>query len=339
VALRKASPRLPELAQLDVVRHFVQLSQKNHCIDTGFYPLGSCTMKFNPKIADIPAQLPEFAQLHPMTPDALSQGTLSRMYQLQQWLAEITGFHAVTLQPAAGAQGELVGMMMIKAYLQHTGQGHRNEVLIPDSAHGTNPASAVMCGFKVVEIPSDENGLVDLTRLKAKISDKTAALMLTNPNTVGKFETHITTIAQWIHEAGGLMYYDGANLNAVLGQVTPAAMGFDVMHINTHKTFATPHGGGGPGCGPVAVRDILEPYLPSPVVTFDGNQFTLDSNRPLSIGRVKLFNGNVEMMIRSWIYILGYGQVGLKQVSTDAVLNANYLKHKLSQAYHVAFEG
>ncbi|MBX2860480.1 MAG: aminomethyl-transferring glycine dehydrogenase subunit GcvPB [Vampirovibrio sp.] len=337
--VRKQSPRLPEVSQLEAVRHFVRLSQLNHCIDTGFYPLGSCTMKYNPKVCDLYGQLQGFTNLHPKTPAHLSQGSLKLVYTLQQLLADITGFDQVSLQPAAGAQGELVGMMMIKAYFEKTGQTQRTEVIIPDSAHGTNPASAAMCGFKVVELrTSQTGGLVSAEKIKSLLSDKTAAVMLTNPNTAGLFETEILEITQAVHDAGGLMYYDGANLNAVVGQVRPAEMGFDVMHINTHKTFATPHGGGGPGSGPVAVNKILEPFLPTPIVAFDDDRYYLQTDRPDSIGRVKVFNGNFEMMARSLTYILAYGAEGLEQLSKDAVLNANYLKEKLRDDYHLAYD-
>jgi glycine dehydrogenase subunit 2 len=337
IFLREEAPRLPEVAQLDVVRHFFRLSQLNHCIDKAFYPLGSCTMKYNPKICDYYGMLDGLTRLHPMTPDHLSQGALKIIHTLQQYLADITGFDAVSLQPAAGAQGELVGMMMVKAHFEHIGQTQRVEVIIPDSAHGTNPASAAMCGFKVIEIKSTEAGQVDVEKLKALLSDKTAALMLTNPSTVGLFERDILEITRLVHEAGGLMYYDGANLNAVMGQAKPAEMGFDVMHINTHKTFATPHGGGGPGCGPVAVNKILEPYLPAPVAVFDGESYSLEYDRPLSVGKVKAFHGNFEMMARALTYIQAYGAEGLAQVSQDAVLNANYLKECLKEDYQVAF--
>ena len=336
--LRKKALRLPEVSQLDTVRHFVRLSQLNHAIDTAFYPLGSCTMKYNPKICDYYGALEGFTTLHPMTPEHLSQGTLKLIYTLQQFLAEITGFDKVTLQPAAGAQGELVGMMMVKAYFEKRGETQRTEVIIPDSAHGTNPASAAMCGFKVVELRSPQNGLVDVEKLKNLLSDKTAALMLTNPNTLGLFEKDILDITRLVHEAGGLMYYDGANLNAVMGQAQPARMGFDVMHINTHKTFATPHGGGGPGSGPVAVNKTLAPFLPSPIVGFDGEKYFLDFDLPDTIGRVKAFYGNVEMMVRAFTYISAYGYEGLAQVSKDAVLNANYLKALLKDAYHVPYD-
>jgi glycine dehydrogenase subunit 2 len=336
--LRQQAPRLPEVSQLEAIRHFVRLSQLNHAIDTAFYPLGSCTMKFNPKVCDYYGVLEGFTQHHPMTPEHLSQGTLKLIYSLQQFLADITGFDKVTLQPAAGAQGELVGMMMVKAYFKKLGQHQRTEVIIPDSAHGTNPASAAMCGFKVVELRSGADGLVDVDKLKGLLSEKTAAVMLTNPNTVGLFEKDILEITRLVHEAGGLMYYDGANLNAVMGQAKPALMGFDVMHINTHKTFATPHGGGGPGSGPVAVNTKLAPFLPTPVVDFDGTRYFLNADLPDTIGKVKVFYGNFEMMVRAFTYIMAYGYEGLSQVSRDAVLNANYLKERLKDAYQVAYD-
>jgi glycine dehydrogenase subunit 2 len=336
--LRNEAPRLPEVSQLEVVRHFVNLSQKNHAIDKAFYPLGSCTMKYNPKVADRVAADPSFAQAHPLAPESTVQGSLAVMYSLQQLLADVTGFDAVTLQPAAGAQGEWVGMRMIKAYFDHRGESQRTEVLIPDSAHGTNPASAVMCGFTVKTLKTPENGLVDVEELTSFLSEKTAAVMLTNPNTLGLFERDILTISERVHAAGGLLYYDGANLNAIVGRVQPARMGFDVMHINTHKTFATPHGGGGPGCGPVAVNKTLLPFLPVPMVNFDGQRYFLEDDRPLSIGKVKLFYGNFEMMLRSLVYLLAYGGDGLAAVSGDAVLNANYLLARLKKTYHVAVD-
>lgn len=337
--LRQAPPLLPQVSQLDVMRHYVRLSHLNHAIDTGFYPLGSCTMKYNPKVCDAVASLEGFAHLHPKADPALCQGTLELMFRLQQALGDITGFDAVSLQPAAGAQGELTGLLMIKAFLAKQGQAHRTQVLIPDSAHGTNPATAALCGFEVVELKSGPDGLVDVSALRAALGPNTAALMLTNPSTLGLFERDILEIARLTHAAGALMYYDGANLNAVMGQAQPAAMGFDVMHINTHKTFATPHGGGGPGCGPVAVTQALAPFLPRPLVGFDGERYTLDDNRPDSIGQVKAFYGNVEMMIRAYAYILAYGAEGLSQIARDAVLNANYLKARLAPYYEIPYAG
>jgi glycine dehydrogenase subunit 2 len=336
--LRQDPPRLPELSQLETVRHFLRLSQLNHCIDKEFYPLGSCTMKYNPKIADRVASLEAFSTLHPQTPEPLAQGALEIIYRLQQALADLTGFDAVTLQPAAGAQGELTAMLMVRKHFEVIGQMQRKQVVIPDSSHGTNPASAAMAGFDVVELRSTAEGHVDMAALRQSLCDKTAALMLTNPSTAGLFEPNILEISRLVHEAGGLMYYDGANLNAVMGYAQPARMGFDLMHINTHKTFATPHGGGGPGCGPVAVTAELAPYLPLPVVEMQGDLFHLKREAPLSIGRMKAFYGNFEMMLRALTYILAYGSDGLKQVSEDAVLNANYLKARLQDVYQIAFE-
>jgi glycine dehydrogenase subunit 2 len=340
VPLRAQPPVLPQMAQLDVVRHFIRLSQLNHAIDKGFYPLGSCTMKYNPKLADRLASLPGFTQLHPATPAPMAQGTLAVMGLLQQAIMALTGFSAVSLQPAAGAQGELVGMMMIRAALQAQGQAHRNQVIIPDSAHGTNPASAQMCGFEVVEVASGPDGRVSAEAVKALCGPNTAGLMLTNPNTLGLFETEIQAISACVHQAGGYMYYDGANFNAIVGRVRPVDMGFDVMHINTHKTFATPHGGGGPGCGPVACTPTLAPYLPYPLVVYDTTtgQYNLEAApRPTRIGRVKAFNGNVDMMVRALAYLWGYGLEGMAQVSGHAVLNANYVRTQLAPHYHIPY--
>lgn len=336
--LRQQPARLPEVSQLETVRHFVRLSHLNHSIDTAFYPLGSCTMKYNPKVCDTYGAFDGLTRLHPETPAHLSQGALKLIYTLQDYLADITGFDAVTLQPAAGAQGELVGMMLVQAYFEKRGEVQRTEVIVPDSAHGTNPASAAMCGYKVVEMKSRKDGLIDVDTLKAALSEKTAAVMLTNPSTVGLFERDILEITRLVHEAGGLMYYDGANLNAIVGQVKPADMGFDVMHINTHKTFATPHGGGGPGSGPVAVNNKLAEFLPVPVVTREGDMYKLDYDRPDTIGKVKAFYGNFEMMARALTYLSAYGSNGLAQVSRYAVLNANYLKARLQDHYEVAFD-
>lgn len=351
--IRGEQPALPEMAQLDIVRHFVNLSQQNHAIDKGFYPLGSCTMKYNPKVCDTFGQIPGLTTIHPLTPDHLAQGYLRTIFELQGFLKDITGFSDVTLQPAAGAQGELVGVMMIKAYLLDKGEIRtiqnangtevvegRNEIIVPDAAHGTNPATAAMCGFKVVEIPSGKDGRVNIEALKSALSDKTAGIMLTNPNTLGLFESEILTISSLVHQAGGLLYYDGANLNAILGYARPADMGFDVMHINTHKTFATPHGGGGPGCGPVCVNGKLAPYLPNPrLIEHQDGSLAWESTSDASIGRVKTFNGNMEMVVRAWMYLLAYGWDGIKAVSTDAVLNANYLRVKLTEHYETTYAG
>jgi glycine dehydrogenase subunit 2 len=310
----------------------------NHAIDVAFYPLGSCTMKYNPKICDAVVSTPSFQNLHPETPDHYAQGTLQALFQFQEYLKDITGFSAVSIQQAAGAQGELVGMMMIKAYHLKNADPHRTEVIIPDSAHGTNPASAAMCGFDVIEVPADSRGLVDLEALKKALSDKTAGIMLTNPNTLGLFEQDILEITTLVHQAGGLCYYDGANLNAIMGHTTIAKMGFDVMHMNTHKTFATPHGGGGPGSGPVAVNEKLEPFLPVPKVTKHNKHYQLEWDAPDTVGQVKLFYGNSEVLLRALAYVESYGIQGLKAVSELAVLNANYVKEALKKDYYLMYD-
>jgi glycine dehydrogenase subunit 2 len=331
--------KLPELAELDVVRHFTHLSSMNFSIDNAFYPLGSCTMKYNPKVNEDVARLPGFAALHPYQPEETIQGALELMQELQRWLLEVTGFDAITLQPAAGAQAELCGMLLIRAYHRARGDTKRTKVLIPDSAHGTNPATAAMCGFTTVSIPTDEHGNVDLARIKAAADDETVGLMLTNPNTLGLFEQEILEVTKAIHEAGGLVYGDGANLNAILGAVKPADLGFDVLHINTHKTFSTPHGGGGPGCGPVVCRGMLEPFLPKPVVaTRDTGELFLDWDRPQSIGKLKSFWGHFGVMVRALTYITLQGDSGLREISEAAVLNANYLRAKLHDVYEVPFD-
>jgi glycine dehydrogenase subunit 2 len=331
--------RLPELSELDVVRHFTHLSTLNHSIDHGFYPLGSCTMKYNPKVNEQVAALPGFAGLHPYQPEQSVQGALELMYELGQLLAAVTGFHAVTLQPAAGAHGELAGMLMLRACQRARGERERTKVLVPDSAHGTNPATAAMCGFYTVAIPTDARGNVDLARLKVEADAQTVGLMLTNPNTLGLFEEHVLEITEVIHRAGGLVYGDGANLNAILGVVKPADVGFDVLHINLHKTFSQPHGGGGPGAGPVAVTPELEPFLPAPVVARapDGRYF-FDYDRPLAIGRVRAFNGHFGVFARALTYLLMNGGQGLREVSRAAVLNANYLRVLLQDVYTLAYD-
>ena len=329
---------LPELSELDVVRHFTHLSTFNHSIDAGFYPLGSCTMKYNPKVDEDVARLPGFAQLHPYQPEESVQGALEVMLELQRLLAAILGFDAVTLQPAAGAQAELCGMLLIRAYHRERGDARRTRVLIPDSAHGTNPATAAMCGYSTVAIPTDRHGNVDLARLKEAADERTVGLMLTNPNTLGLFEQEILEVTETVHRAGGLVYGDGANLNAILGAVTPAELGFDVMHITTHKTFSTPHGGGGPGCGPVAVRETLEPYLPTPVVARrESGQLFFDWDRPRSIGKLKGFWGHFGIIARALTYITLQGDSGLREISEAAVLNANYLRAKLAPVYDVPY--
>ncbi len=335
--LRAALP-LPELGELDVVRHFTHLAQRNFGIDTVFYPLGSCTMKYNPKVNEDVARLPGFAHVHPLQPEETVQGALQVMYEMQQLLAEITGFDAATLQPAAGAQGELAGMLMMRAYHEQRGDTRRRRVLVPDSAHGTNPASAAMCGFSPVAIPTDRNGNVDLERLEAELDDTVVGLMLTNPNTLGLFEQRLRDVTQAVHDAGGLVYGDGANLNAILGVVKPAAMGFDCLHINVHKTFSTPHGAGGPGAGPVVVNAKLEPYLPTPVVVrrADGT-YAFDFDRPRSIGRLKGFSGHFGILLRGYTYIRMQGAQGLRAAAETAVLNANYLRVLLQELYELPY--
>ncbi len=340
VRLRHDPPRLPEVAEPQVVRHYTRLSQLNHSVDTGFYPLGSCTMKHNPKLNDELAALPGFARLHPYQAESEVQGILRLMHELERALVEITGMHRATLQPAAGAQGELTGILMIKAYHRDHGGSYRDTVIVPDSAHGTNLASAAMAGYRVVEIPSSPQGLIDPVILRRSLSDRTAALMLTNPNTLGLFEKDILEISGLAHEAGALCYYDGANLNAIVGKARPGDMGMDVVHVNLHKTFSTPHGGGGPGSGPVAVTARLEPYLPVPLVRISpaDEAYTLDYQRPHSIGRIKGFYGNVGVLIRAYAYLLRMGGDGLARASEDAVLSANYLRVRLRASYQVPYD-
>ncbi len=327
---RSAPPELPELSEPEVMQHFIRLSQMNYCVDLGLYPLGSCTMKYNPPMNEEVIKNPQFSLLHPHQDCSTLQGILHIFYELQQWLSEITGMDEFSLQPAAGAQGELTGVLIIRAY--HADQGNlesRREIIIPDSAHGTNPASAAMAGFDVVVVPSNDQGQVDLKALERAVSDKTAGLMLTNPNTLGLFEQNIEKIAEIVHKAGGLLYYDGANLNANLGRVRPGDMGFDIIHTNLHKTFATPHGGGGPGAGPVGVKASLASYLPIPVIVFDGENYSLDIERPKSIGRTHGFLGNAAVLLKAYAYIMRMGWQGLHAVSDHAVLNANYIMKKI----------
>lgn len=336
--MRRAEPaRLPEMGELDVVRHFTELSQRNFAIDTGFYPLGSCTMKYNPKINEKVARLPGFAAVHPRTPAQAAQGALALMYDLSNMLAEITGMDAVSLQPAAGAQGEFTGLAMIDAYHKSRGE-KRTKVLIPGAAHGTNPATAAMLGMQVIPVFTTERGGIDLDSLRKACTYDVAALMLTNPDTLGLFEENIHEVARIVHEAGGLLYYDGANANAILGYSRPGDMGFDVVHLNLHKTFSTPHGGGGPGSGPVGVKKELEPFLPVPRVTFDGERYHLEYDRPHSIGKVHSFFGNYGMLVRAYTYILAHGPDGLKAVSENAVLNANYLQARLKQTFDLPYD-
>ena len=337
---RETEPELPEVSEVDVVRHFTRLSQMNYGVDTGFYPLGSCTMKYNPKINEDMSRLPGFALSHPYQAEGLSQGAMKLMYDLDQYLSEIAGMQRVTLQPAAGAHGELTGILIIKAYHEHRGDFKRNKVIVPDSAHGTNPATANMCGYEIIEIKSNERGFVDLEELKKVAGEDTAALMLTNPNTLGLFEEDIVKIADIVHEAGGLLYYDGANMNAIMGYARPGDMGFDVIHFNLHKTFSTPHGGGGPGSGPVGVKDYLVPYLPKPTVEYSSEQeqYYFDNERPHSIGKVKAFYGNFGVAVKAFTYILALGGKGLKEASEFAVLNANYLKAVLKEHYYLPLD-
>jgi len=338
--LRTEGPNLPELAEPEVTRHYVNLSQLNYAVDTGFYPLGSCTMKFNPKINEWAARLPGFAALHPLAPDEIAQGTLQMLWELEQALAEIGGMRAVTLQPAAGAHGELTGILMVRAYHRSRGDLARTEVLVPDSAHGTNPATASMAGFRTVSIPSASDGGVDVAAFRAALGPQTAAVMITNPSTVGLFESRIGELLEAVHEAGALAYMDGANLNAIMGRFKPGDAGFDVMHINVHKTFSTPHGGGGPGAGPVGVGERLLPFLPTPRVLRESNgHFRLErpGERPTSIGRVRSFAGNAGVLVRAYAYIRAHGAAGLCEVSDDAVLAANYLKARLAGVLDVPF--
>lgn len=335
---------LPEVSEQDVMRHFVRLSHFNHSVDTGFYPLGSCTMKYNPKLNEDMARLPGFAQIHPLQDPTTAQGALALMHQLQTWLAEISGMDAVSLQPAAGAQGEFAGILIIRAYHLAHGDTHRTRIIVPDSAHGTNPATTAMAGLEVVEIPSDANGDVDLDKLREVCGEDMAGMMITVPNTLGVFETHIKEIIEIIHGCGGLMYMDGANMNAMLGVAKPAELGFDVMHYNLHKTFSTPHGGGGPGSGPVAVVEKLAPFLPGPIAAIveegDGDEPPLYGliMPEQSIGSLKAFWGNFGMMVRTFSYISIYGAEGLRDVTRHAVLNANYIRARLKHAYTMPFD-
>ncbi len=341
--LRSEDCPFPEMSELDVVRHYTQLSKLNFSIDTHFYPLGSCTMKYNPKFCEASARVPGFANLHPLLPqlkdgERLTQGALEVLYDLEQWMCEMTGMASFTMQPLAGAHGELTGVMMMAAY--HKAKGNKKRyIIVPDSAHGTNPATARIAGYDTISIPSDENGVMDFEVLKSKINDEVAGLMLTCPNTHGLFNSDIDKIAQMIHDVDGIMYYDGANLNAILGRCRPGDIGFDVMHINTHKTFTTPHGGGGPGAGPVGVNKKLEPFLPvSRVVKKSDGTFALDYDYEDSIGYIASFYGNFALLLRAYAYILLLGEEGLRAVSDHAVLNANYIKACLKDKFHLPFD-
>lgn len=335
--LRDTSLNLPQMSELEVMRHYKELSDKNFCIEKGFYPLGSCTMKYNPKVNELLASLEGFTNLHPLQSDEDSQGALELMFNLQESLMEITGMDAISLQPAAGAHGELAGMMIIKKYFETIGEKNRTKVIIPDSAHGTNPASAKMCGFECIEIKSNEKGQVDIDALKSVLDKDVAAIMMTNPNTLGLFEENILKISEIMHKNGSLLYYDGANFNAIMGYTNPKLMGFDVVHINLHKTFSTPHGGGGPGSGPIGVVEKLKDFLPVPTINFDGKKYFRNYNLKNSIGQVKSFYGNFGVLVRAYAYILMTGK-NLKTVSEDAVLNANYLKEKLKGTYELPYD-
>ncbi|MFJ7637179.1 aminomethyl-transferring glycine dehydrogenase subunit GcvPB [Peribacillus sp. NPDC097264] len=335
--IRTEEAELPEVSELDIMRHYTALSKRNHGVDSGFYPLGSCTMKYNPKINENVARYNGFAHIHPYQDPETVQGALELLFDLQEHLTEITGMDQVTLQPAAGAHGEWTGLMMIRAFHEANGDVNRTKVIVPDSAHGTNPASATVAGLETITVKSNEFGLVDLEDLKRVVGPDTAALMLTNPNTLGLFEEDILEMAQLVHDAGGKLYYDGANLNAVLSKVRPGDMGFDVVHLNLHKTFTGPHGGGGPGSGPVGVKSDLIPYLPKPIVTKEGDQFVLDYDRPQSIGRVKPYYGNFGINVRAYTYIRSMGPDGLKAVTENAVINANYMMRRLEPFFDLPY--
>ncbi|MEO2074427.1 MAG: aminomethyl-transferring glycine dehydrogenase subunit GcvPB [Bacillus sp. (in: firmicutes)] len=336
--VREEEPELPEVSELDIMRHYTALSRRNHGVDSGFYPLGSCTMKYNPKINENVARFNGFAHVHPLQDESSVQGALELLYDLQQHLIEITGMDEVTLQPAAGAHGEWTGLMLIRAYHEANGDLKRTKVIVPDSAHGTNPASATIAGLETITVKSNEHGLVDLEDLKRVVGEDTAALMLTNPNTLGLFEENILEMAEIVHGVGGKLYYDGANLNAVLSKARPGDMGFDVVHLNLHKTFTGPHGGGGPGSGPVGVKADLIPYLPKPVIAKRGDEYVLDYDRPQSIGRVKPYYGNFGINVRAYTYIRSMGPDGLKAVTEYAVLNANYMMRRLAEYYDLPFD-
>jgi glycine dehydrogenase subunit 2 len=334
--LRSEIAGFPELGELETLRHFTRLSQRNFAIESQFYPLGSCTMKYNPKINEVVARLPGFAQVHPMAPADRLQGALALLFELERMLAEISGMEQVSLQPSAGAQGELTGLMLIRACLTDRGNP-RKKIIVPDTAHGTNPASSTLCGYEVVQISSTERGVIDAAAVAAAMDEEVAALMVTNPNTLGLFETNIEAIAAAVHARGGMVYLDGANLNALMGIAKPGHMGVDVLHMNLHKTFSTPHGGGGPGAGPVAVKNHLAAYLPVPRVVQAGERFALQEDCDKSIGRVRSFFGNFGVLVRAYAYILSLGGDGLEEVSRMALLNANYIRKKLEKTYQLAY--
>jgi glycine dehydrogenase subunit 2 len=335
--LRTKEPCLPEASELDVVRHFLNLSRKNFSVDTNFYPLGSCTMKYNPKVCEEAVKFPGFQKIHPYQPEDRAQGILKVIYDMERYLSEICGMDAFTLQPAAGAHGEFLGLLLISAYFKDRKE-KRSKVIVPDSSHGTNPSSAHIAGFEVVSIKSNSNGEVDIDELNKVLDNDTAALMMTNPNTLGLFERKIVEIADTVHKHGALLYYDGANLNPLLGLARPGDMGFDVIHVNLHKTFATPHGGGGPGSGPVGVKKILEPFLPVPRVEEKEGTYSLRYKEPKSIGKVKAFYGNIAVILRAYAYIKALGAEGLKDVALYSILNANYLKELLKASYHLPYD-
>ena len=334
---RSSPPRLPEVPENEIVRHFTALADRNFGIDTGFYPLGSCTMKHNPRVNERAVGIPGFRDLHPLQDDEGAKGALELMWQLQQILAEIAGLPGVTIQPAAGSQGELTGLMLMRAYFADRGEHQRNVIITADTAHGTNPASVTMAGFELAKVATTDRGNLDLDDLRAKVDDRTAGLMLTNPSTLGLFDEGIEEVAEIFHSRGSLLYYDGANLNAVVGRSRPGDMGFDVVHYNLHKTFSQPHGGGGPGAGPVAVREMIEPFLPAPVVARDGDTFRLDHDRPKSIGRVRGYGGPFGVFVRSYAFMRSYGPA-LRDMSEVAVLNANYLLARLRDAYELPYD-
>ncbi|SFD53490.1 glycine dehydrogenase (decarboxylating) beta subunit [Lentibacillus persicus] len=335
--IRQEAPGLPEVSELDLMRHYTALSNRNYGVDSGFYPLGSCTMKYNPKINEDVARLAGFSHIHPHQDPKTVQGAMEIMYDLQTSLSEITGMHDFSLQSAAGAQGEWSGLMMIRALHEKNGEFNRTNVIVPDSAHGTNPASVTVAGLDAVTVKTNENGLVDIEDLKRVVDEDTAALMLTNPNTLGLFETEIMEMAEIVHGAGGKLYYDGANLNAIMGFVRPGDMGFDVVHLNLHKTFTGPHGGGGPGSGPVGVTEEFAPFLPKPVLTKKDSEFVFDYDRPESIGRIKPYYGNFGIYLRAYTYIRTMGAEGLKKVSEYAVVNANYVMRRLEEEYALPY--
>lgn len=336
--LRRENIEINDNEDFEVLRHYVRLSQMNYGVDLNTYPLGSCTMKFNPKLSEEIVSMDQVRYIHPYQDQSTVQGALQIMYELQEYLKVIGGMDAITLQPAAGADGEFTGLLLVRAYHEDRNDLKRNEIIVPDSAHGTNPASSTMAGFNTIEIPSDKNGLVDMDALKEALSDKTAAFMITNPNTLGIFDENIKEIARLVHEKGALLYYDGANLNGIMGITTPGKMGFDIVHFNLHKTFATPHGGGGPGAGPVGVKKHLEDFLPVPLVRFDGHSYYLDYSLKKTIGKVTGFYGNFGVLVRAWAYIKMQGGDGLKKVTERAVLNTNYLRKRLQGYYDLPYK-